>query len=121
MKANTFKSKKAKGIRLENKIAQMIRLKGLDANAKKMPRSGAFDGFKSDVYTTIPLTIEAKNTEKHDWWGEWEQAKNQEKPLKPACLVVSGNYRPILAIVELDVMLNMLLEIKELKELLEKD
>lgn len=114
MKATAYRSKKAKGKRLELRIAKMIREKGLDAEAKAMPMSGAIDGFKSDIYTTIPLAIEAKNHEKIEFWKFWEQAKEQEKPFKPACLVVSSNFRPIMAVVELNTILDLLLEIKQL-------
>lgn len=116
MKALKYRSKKAKGKRLELKIASMIRAKGLDDNARAMPMSGAIEGFKSDIYTRIPLTIEAKNNEHHELWKEWNQAKEQEKPLNPACLVISGNSRPILAMVELDTLLELLKEIQDLRK-----
>lgn len=118
MKANTAKSKKAKGKRLEHKIASMIRSMGLDDKARAMIGSGAFDNYKGDIYAPdVPLIFEAKNNENHSIWKEWEQAKNQERPLKPGCLVISGNNRPILAVVEIETLLNMLLEIKQLGEM----
>jgi len=114
-KAIAFRSKKAKGKRLEHKIASLIRSKGLDDKARAMIGSGAFDDYKGDIYApSVPLIFEAKNQEKVQLWQFWDQAKSQERPLKPACLVVSGNYRPMLAVVELDTILNLLLEIKEL-------
>lgn len=117
-KAIAFRSKKAKGKRLEHKIASLIRSKGLDDGARAMIGSGAFDDYKGDIYAPqVPMIFEAKNQENVKLWQFWEQAKSQERPLKPACLVVSGNYRPMLAVVELDTLLNLLLEIKELGEI----
>jgi hypothetical protein len=116
-KAIAFRSKKAKGKRLEHKIASLIRQKGLDEGARAMIGSGAFDDYKGDIYAPkVPLIFEAKNQEKVQLWQFWEQAKAQERVYKPACLVVSGNYRPMLAVVELETLLNLLLEIKQLSE-----
>ena len=115
MTANTSGSKKEKGSRLERFIATRLRQLGLDGNARRMIGSGAFDGYKGDIYAPdVPLTFEAKNNENHSIWKEWEQAKNQEKPLRPACLVISGNFRPTLAVVDLETLLDLLLEIKDL-------
>lgn len=115
-KAIKFRSKKAKGSRLERKVASLIRSKGLDPNARRMIGSGAFDDYKSDIYApAVPLTFEMKNQERLQIWQAWEQAKSVEKPLKPACLVISGNYRPILAVVDIDTLLNLLAEINDYK------
>jgi len=117
MKAIAFRSKKAKGKRLEKKLASLIREKGLDDKARAMIGSGAFDNYKGDIYSPkVNLTFECKNCEKHDFWGEWEQAKSQEKPYKPACLVVSGNFRPIIACMEIDTLLNLLKEVEDYKK-----
>jgi hypothetical protein len=118
MKAITTGSKKAKGSRLERLVATRLRALDLDKDARRMIGSGAFDGYKGDVYAPqVPLTFECKNNENHSIWKEWEQAKNQEKPMRPACLVISGNHRPVLAMVELETLLDMLLEIKQLNKL----
>lgn len=61
--AKTAKSKKAKGMRLEKLVASTLRSSGLDKRAKRMPMSGAITGFKSDVYTKLPISIECKNSE----------------------------------------------------------
>lgn len=108
--------KKIKGAKLERKVASLIRQKGLDDGARRMIGSGAFDNYKSDIFTNLPLTIECKNQERVNLWEFWDQAKSVAKPLKPACLVVSGNFRPVLAIVDIDTLLNLLLEIKQLNE-----
>ena len=99
MKAIAYRSKKAKGKRLEKRVSQLIREKGLDDKARPMIGSGAFDNYKGDIYSpSINLTFEVKNQETVKLWEYWEQAKDQEQAYKPACLIVSGNFRPILAV-----------------------
>ncbi len=90
-KANTAKSKKAKGVRLELKVADMI-AKTLKVTAKKMPKSGQNKGFKSDIYTELPISIECKNQENwkiHEWWEQCthDAVLNEEIPV----LVMSKN------------------------------
>jgi len=105
--AKTFGSKKQKGQRLEIRVAKAIRSKGLDPDARRMPCSGGFSHFKGDVSTMIKYHIECKNTEKHRLWEEWEQAEAQ-CGFKTPVLVVSSNFRPDLAIIKLDDLLNLL-------------
>ncbi len=117
MTAHTFRSKKAKGIKLEKKVAQRIREMGLDKEAKRMPASGSIYGWESDIFTHLPFKFEIKNQENVRLWEFWEQAKAQESAYKPGILVVGGNFRSPLAIMDLDTFLNLLLEIKQLKNL----
>lgn len=109
--------KKRKGKRLEHKFAKMIRRKGLDPKAKRMVLSGGDWAFPSDIYTNLPFMFECKNQERVSFWAWWDQAKAQEKIHKPAILVFSGNYRPVMVAMEGDTFLNLLLELKEYKEL----
>lgn len=105
--------KKEKGRRLELKVSALIRRKGLDKDAKRMILSGADWAFRGDILTRLPFTFECKNNEAHRIWEEWEQARGQAKPMKPPVLVISGNNRPILAVMEMDDFLNLLLEVKQ--------
>lgn len=120
-KAIAFRSKKAKGTRLEHKIAQLIREKGLDDNAKRMIGSGAFAGWKTDLFTKLPYSFEIKNQEKVSLWQWFRQAQAQSTISKPPILCVSGNFRPILAIMDMPTFLNLLLEVKQLTEMLEEE
>ena len=113
--------KKEKGRRLELAVAKLIRQKGLDKNAKRMPLSGADWAFRGDIFTKLPFVIEAKNCEHHKIWQEWEQAKDQEKPMKPAVLVISGNFRPILCVMGIETFLNLLKEVRKNEKEMEKD
>lgn len=121
MTANTFRSRKAKGRRLELKVAELIREKGLDNTSRRMPGSGAFEGFKGDLHNKLPYSWEIKNQETVSLWKWWKQAKDQSTMNKPPVLCVGGNFRPILAIMDLNTFLELLLEKKQLEEMLEEE
>lgn len=120
MKAIAFRSKKAKGTRLEKRFAQLIREKGLDDNATRMILSGAAFGFETDIRTSLPYAFECKNTEKLKLWQFWEQTERARKPFKTPVLVYSANFRPTMCILTAEDFLNMVREIKDLEKLLEE-
>lgn len=103
-----LKNPTAKGKRLEAKIAKRIRQKGLDKDAKRMPRSGAMAHLPEDVLTKLPIHIEAKNRERVQLWKWWEETTSRTFIGNDPVLVISGNHRPILAVVELDYLLDLL-------------
>ena len=103
-----LKNPTAKGKRLERQIAKRIRQKGLDKDAKPMPRSGALSHLPEDILTNLPLHIEAKNREKVRFWAWWEETTSRSYMSNDPVLVISGNHRPILAVVELDYLLDLL-------------
>ena len=100
--------KKQKGSRLERKIAQLIRHKGLDPDCKRMPLSGAFSHLPADIYTRLPIHIEAKNQERVQLWKWWGELRDKAKFGKDPILVISGNRRPILAVIKIEYLLNLL-------------
>ena len=100
--------RKAKGSRLERKVASLIRAKGLDSNCKRMPLSGGFSHLPGDIYTNLPYAFECKNTERHRIWEEWAQAQSQASISEKPILVISGNHRPILAVLDISDLLNLL-------------
>lgn len=116
MKAQTFRSKKAKGTRLEQKFAGMIREKGLDDTATRMVLSGAAFGFETDIRTSLPFAFECKNTETLKFWQYWEQAEKGRKPFKTPVLVYSANFRPTMCILTAEDFLNLLVELKQANE-----
>lgn len=120
MKAITFRSKKAKGIRLEAKLAQLIREYDLDKDAKRMIGSGAFAGWKTDIFTRLPFSFECKNTETLQFWKYWKQAQDQSSIAKPPILVYSANSRPIMAILNIETFLNLLKEVQDLNQIIEE-
>lgn len=99
-----MKSPKQKGSRLERQVAKAIRQKGLDPKAQRMPLSGAWAHLPEDIYTSLDLHIECKNQERLRIWEWWQKIRNRRNPV----LVVSGNYRPTLAVVDLDFLLDLL-------------
>lgn len=103
------KSAKAKGKRLELKIAREWRRK-IDGFAMPTPGSGS-GKFKGDVYNKH-YSIEAKNQERVQLWSWWAQARSQVQFNKPPVLAISGNHRPILVVMDIDDWLNLVKEAK---------
>lgn len=103
-----MKNTTVKGKRLEYKIASLIRKKGLDPNAKRMPRSGALAHLPEDVLTSLPVHIEAKNRERVRLWDWWQETRSRAFGSNQPVLVISGNHRPILAVVDIDYLLDLL-------------
>lgn len=88
-------SRKQKGSRLEREVASRIRstLKDYGIEAKRMLMSGAISGWKADIFTNLPVSIECKNQEAvTHFWEWWEQAENQAGLGKLPILVVSKNF-----------------------------
>lgn len=88
------RSAKSKGTRLEKDIARRINevLGSYGVQARRMPMSGAIEGFKSDIYINLPIAIEAKNQEKVKLWEWWKQTEEQCPNAKLPALVISRNY-----------------------------
>lgn len=111
--------KKQKGARLERRIAAELRRVGI--KAKRSFQSGAHWSWKSDIYApNFNFSIECKNQEKIRLWEFWEQAEKQRKPFSPPVLMVTSNYRPILAIMELRDWINLVKEKMDLEEKLKE-
>ena len=108
--------KKKKGRRLELKIAKMFRHYGLDDKARPSFQSGAQWAWKSDIYTKVPFAIEAKNQERIRLWDFWEQAESQRKPYKPPVLMITSNFRPILATMMLEDWIDLVKELMDWRE-----
>lgn len=107
--AKTPASRREKGKRLERKVASELRRCGLDPKAQRMPRSGAMTHFRADVLTELPYHFECKAQETIRFWDFWTQASGSAPSTEAPILCISANHRPILAVVELDTLLNLLL------------
>lgn len=94
MTANTSASKKAKGTRLEKEVARRITevLGEYGVKARRMPMSGAIEGFKSDIFVNLPVSFECKNTEKWTVPEWWDQTTSQASMGKMPILVMSRNF-----------------------------
>lgn len=112
------KSAKAKGARLENWVAAELRHHGIDA--KRMPGSGAFTHFKSDIYANIPYSFECKNQETTKVWEWYEQAKRDAGLNKKPIVVFSRNHSQPMALLSAKDLLAMIGELEDLLKTLNK-
>jgi hypothetical protein len=97
-----------KGKRLEYKVSELIRKKGLDKDCKRMPRSGALSHLPEDILTKLPIHIECKNREKIQFWQWCDETRSRSTFGREPCLVITSNHRPIMAVVNLEYLLNLL-------------
>lgn len=99
---------KEKGRRLELKVAQLIREKGL-GKAYRMPYSGGSEFGKGDVWNELGLHIECKNKERISIFGEWQKIRDFQRPV----LIMSRAYGPILAVMDIEMFLDLLKKSKD--------
>lgn len=95
--ATTFRSKKAKGVRLEKEFSKMLVDAGLDPHAQRMIMSGAVKGFDGDILTKLPIHVEAKNQETWKPLEYYRQAEtsNPSPATKHNLVVMSKNREDI--------------------------
>ena len=100
MTAKTSATRKAKGKRLEKKVAEHYRRYKVDETARPMPLSGAMSHFKGDIYKRYDFQWidECKNHETVRLSEFWRQTIDQGAQRTPV-LHVSGNYRPIVTVI----------------------
>lgn len=122
MIAKTPASRKAKGNRLERKIAQKYREHDIDPKATRMPMSGAMSHFKGDIWKPDDYYYvdECKNSERVKLWQWWAQAVDQATNSRIPVLHISANNRPILTVISADTYFDLRKEIKDLEKLLEE-
>lgn len=118
-KANTAKSKKAKGKALENWLASELRRTKSDEKARAMPGSGAFTHFKSDIYTKLPYSFECKSQETTKVWEWYVQAQSQASNMEAPVVVFKRNYSQPMALLSASDFINMIAEIEDLKRILD--
>lgn len=121
--ATTYGSRKAKGSRLERDVAAAYRSSGLFPKAQRMPMSGAMQFHKGDVFKgeTDEYVEECKNQEKVQLWKWWEQTKDQCTGLEKPMLHVSRNYSEILTVMKFNDVLDLRLEVKQLREMIKNE
>jgi len=106
-------SAKAKGSRLERKVASKYRRIGIEA--KRMPLSGAFSHLKADIFKPVPdgYHDECKNQETvklKDWWGQASSTSGSSIPV----LHISANHRPVITVMSSDTWYQLLKELKDI-------
>ena len=116
------RSAKAKGRRLEAKVAAGYRHFEIDPTARPMPMSGAMAHFKGDVWKKDDYYYldECKNTERVQLWKFWEQAKSQAGSNRTPVLHISANNRPILTVIEFEEYLNLRKQVLDLERTLDE-
>ncbi len=112
MTANTAKSKKAKGAKLEKAVAAEYRRIGIEA--QRMPLSGAVSHMKGDIWKKVydGWIDECKNAETVKLREWWEQAMRQRGRSEPV-LHISANYRPIISVISTDKYIDLLKELED--------
>lgn len=108
------KSAKAKGKRLEQQTAKMLRSSGADDDAKVMPGSGMFAHFKGDIYTKLAWHFECKNQETTKVWDWYAQASSQSGMAKKPVVIFSRNHSQPMALLSADDFINLLAEVENL-------
>lgn len=110
-------SAKAKGKRLEQKVAAAYRHYEIDETARPMPASGAFTHFPGDIWkrNDFEYLDECKNQEKVKLWEWWGQTTSQASGNRIPILHVGGNFRPILTVMSLEDYMNLRKTIKDLE------
>lgn len=93
-------SAKQKGNRLENEIAKYYQRK-LDPNARRMPMSGAADGFKADILKRFydGWKDECKSRKKMAIYEFWEQTVSQCQGLEKPVLHIKADYKETLTVI----------------------
>lgn len=84
-------SRVEKGRSLELDIAKDLRDHNLDPWAKRMPRSGAIEGLRSDIHTELPIRIECKFQE--TWKPEqfYKQAVDSARSVEIPIVIMLKN------------------------------
>ena len=119
-KANTARSKKAKGKALESWLASELRKSGADPTAQPMPLSGALTFFKSDIRTRLPYSFECKNQENTKVWEWYEQASRDATGLEKPIVVFKRNYSEPMALLSASDLVQMIAEIQQYYDILKQ-
>ena len=128
MTANSTRSRKNKGQRLQKEIVQTLRKKfGFDSKeqlndfegnitANPMGMAGIDIRLSPLAQETIPFDIESKNQEKLNIWSAIQQAEDNSKEGRIPLLVFSRNRSKTYAVLEFDKLLELLGGVNEKTE-----
>lgn len=105
-KANSPKTAKAKGRRLQNAVVKklLLLLPGVqpdDIQSRSMGSNGEDIILSPYARSMFPYSVECKNQEKLNLWKAWEQTQSNADEYQPLLIVGKNNTRP-LAVVDLD-------------------
>ena len=110
----TKKSAKAKGNKLETIVANFYARK-LDSDAKRMPRSGAVEGFKADVLKRFydGWKDECKWRKKMAIYDFWQQAQEQGSSNDKPVLHIKADNKPVLVVIRIEDYFDMREELQD--------
>ena len=104
-------SAKAKGRRLQQYVRDRIRetfgLQEDDVQSRSTSAPGEDIMLSPAARNKVPLSIECKNVQRINVWEAWEQAKTNAGEHEPT-LVISRNHADVLAVVDLEFLLDLL-------------
>ena len=96
-------SAKAKGRRLQQKVAKLLNdLLGLDTKSLPMGSQGVDIIILGEDKKKFPYSIECKNQEKLNIWNAWNQAKNNTEENTKPLLVIKRNRSDTLVVMKLE-------------------
>lgn len=106
------RSARAKGSRLEKRVAEEYRSIGIDA--RRMPLSGAITHMKGDIWkaTYDGWIDECKNAETVKLKEWWQQALRQRGKAEPV-LHISANYRPVITVISSEKYYQLMQELED--------
>src|SRR3990167_2169393 len=118
------KSAIQKGKQLEQYVADQIREKGIDVKAYRAHGSGNTNTEKSDIWTSMMINgqnvgIECKNqsiVKIHEWWRQTRKLQDLGREPILVFKLFGEGLGETKAVVYLDSLLELIKEIKELKE-----
>lgn len=118
MTANNAATRKAKGRKLQQNVAERIRklfeLSELDVRSTSMGAQGVDIQLSNAATKVFPFAIECKCVEKVNLWEAWAQAcshavdhnKSNELTVEPL-LVIKKSHKKAIAVVDLDIFLSI--------------
>ena len=118
MTANTPQSRKGKGREFQKKISQLIRsyfnFPDEDAVSTAMGQQGCDIKLSNAARKQFPYGVECKCTESINIWKAWEQAtvNAKKEDLRPL-LFVKKNYKEPIMVIDAELGLKLLSQIKE--------
>jgi len=109
---------KQKGNKLEYKIASLYNRK-LDPQAKRMPTSGAIEGFKGDILKKIydGWIDECKYRKKMAIYDFWKQTQDQAGDINKPVLHINCPHQPLLTVIRAEDYFDMREELEDWRKI----
>lgn len=110
--ANTIRSRKQKGKRLQNEIAERLReefnLDETDCHSSVSCENGIDVRLSADGLSKIPYSIECKCQESIQIWKAIQQSETNKLPNTDSVLIFKRNRSKTYAVIELDTFIKLI-------------